>query len=923
MSKVLPINDLPILVIVESPNKIPKLKSILGSSKYIFEASVGHIIDIILNPQNKLLIFDDKFDLEYKTNSDKIDVVKRLKLAFKKSSSVLIATDKDREGEMIAWAIAKILKLGHEEIHRIVFTEITKKAIMNAISTPTEINMNIVNAQKARRVLDRILGFELSPILCRTIQGDLGIGRVQAIVVKLLVEQEEKILDFFNTNNSSFFKFVATFASSNNTKIKATLYSIKTSKKKKDINDELVDNNSSNIAKISTYDQSFELMDLMIKSKYEVNGVVEKESTRNPSAPFTTSTLSQESNQKLRLSVKATMNAAQHLYEAGYITYMRTDSVNLSDEALLNIKNYVVNKYGKEYHKQTFYEAKIKNTQEAHEAIRPTDCFIEEVPMGGKISINEIKLYSLIWKRAVASQISPAKIMTITVQIKIDLINDYMYAYSIDKVIFNGFLVVYNIPNIDENEEQGNDQLEQANENKFIAKIGEKMNPINIISTQDYEKPTTRYNEASLIKRLDPKDLNIGRPSTYATIIGRIQEHGYVIEQDILGIEKDINIITWKGPNTNITTDAKKIIIGKESNKLVPTEIGKIVTKFLNEHFPDIMDYKFTAKMENGLDKISQGTEIWTDVLNEFYKKFHPLILKLKSTQPLIQTNENSEEKVLGKHPEHNVDIIVTKIKALSYVKMLIHGSEKPQYAQIKEPLNANTITLDIAVKLLQYPKKLGQYEDNVIQLHKYTDKNKDTYFLKVNDTNYYLNYDQIPYPDDFNLENAIKAIIDKKKSILWSESDNKKIYTIINGEYGKYVIVKSKTSTAKPKTFKINKTEDIENMTIKRIKELEDLFKSAEEIKKSDADRVNKKDKKKDKKKDSTNDDGIKDKKTSKKKTTLSSANVKKTSSKSSHSNNLFELIDDEQETKGIKPKKIKVIVKNDSKKTNINKKN
>ncbi len=848
-----------ILVIVESPGKIKKLQAILGDD-YIVMASKGHILD--LHPKKMsvdLKTFEPTYftmgaedDKTKGTYFDKTGTVNDLKKAAKKVKEVLLAADEDREGEMIAWSVANVLDLDIKKAKRITFNSITKSELDKAIKTPRTIDMNLVEAQKSRRILDRIIGFELSPILWKSIGASLSAGRVQSVVTKLLVDKENEIKEFIQKGINNYFKFNGCFEINKNKKMSASLYEKKSNKitknSKKDNNDEKIKLEK---AKLNNESDARNLMKLFMKSEFSIKDIIEKDSMRYPSPPFTTSTLVQEASRKIGFTVKRTNSAAQKLYEAGYITYMRTDSINLSNEALENIKKYVHSKYGKELHRLINYEAKTKNTQEAHEACRPTDVFVENIKEGSKENIgsDEVKLYNLIWKRTVASQMQPAKIKITDIIIEATKVADYCFISQINTIDFPGFLLVYNLKNL-EKEDTKEDENDELNEDSIVdikvPKIGTKLEVDNIKSEQEYQKPPSRYNEASLVNKLDPKNLNIGRPSTYGALILTIQERKYVLLGNIDGIEKDSLSMCWDGGN-KLKENINKVLIGKETNKLIPTSLGIIVTDFLNKNFSDIMDYKFTASMEDSLDEIAEGNKKWTKVLEGFYKKFHPVVEKLIESKDTVKSDMT---RILGKHPILGHEIQATIARFGPVIKMCITKS-KCIYAPIKEPLTRDTITLEQAVKMLEYPKDLGKYEGLPILLN----KGKHGLYLKWGDVKASLENlpEEIKIKDKEKLtfDEAVEVIKNKRKNILWEKVDGKIIYSILTGPYGNYIDVKDTSKKIKSKPLRVP-LKDIDEKEIKKLT----LEKVQEIIKKGMENKANRF-----KKKDKIADDNTKDK--------------------------------------------------------------
>jgi DNA topoisomerase-1 len=820
------------LVIVESSGKVDKIQHILGKD-YTIMACWGHIID--LDKHNISINFDDNFEPKYSVIEGKEDVIRKLKKTYDKLDDILLATDMDREGEMIAWSLAR--ELGLKNPKRIVFTEITKKGLTDAVKSPSKINNNIVDAQKLRRLLDRIIGYRISPLLWKSIGGGgLSAGRVQSVVVKLIIEKENEITKFFDEDSDTFFKTTGEFIDKNKRVFKSHLYTTNTKYQDDDDEKSIKSDSSSDsseedsemrngkLAKIKKADDARNVMKYIMKSSFKISAIGEKESIRKPSAPFTTSTLQQEASRKYGFTSKRTMLAAQHLYEAGHITYMRTDSVNLSDEALKTIGDFIVNKYGKEYHKKMNYSSKAKNTQEAHEAIRPTEPATIGISANSKSKIDsdEVRLYSLIWKRAVASQMTPAKFNVVSIQIDINQLDepknkhlkDYYFMTQIEKNIFLGFLAVYNLTNTENDDD--NDQDEKVDINMTIPTVGTSLKPQSIVSTQDYKRPPVRYNEATLVGKLDPKNLNIGRPSTYASIIEKIQKTGYVNKEDNEGKEKKSLVIKWDGEN-KLKEDTHKVILGKDKNKFVPTSLGILVTDFLVKHFPEIMDYKFTATMENNLDDVADGKLKWNKVLDKFYKTFQPLVEKLDKTIKVKEIVDN-HEKSLGVHPETGKKIVATIAKFGPIVKMAKEGENKWDYAPIKKPLTLEKITLDDAVKLFEFPKILGKYEKKVVTLN----RGKFGYYLRVGSDKDAMTV-ALPEDDmdDFDLDDAIAAIEEKNKKNLWSGKDDKTRYIVLDGQYGRYISAHPLKGKSKGKTCKLPEGIEPSDLTVEKVIEI------------------------------------------------------------------------------------------------------
>jgi DNA topoisomerase-1 len=796
-----------ILFLIESPGKVEKLTHVLGS-KYKVMATLGHIMD--LNPSKMSIDFKHDFEPTYIELPDKADVIDKIRKAAKKADDVLFAADEDREGEMIAWSAAKIL--GISKPKRVTYNSVTKDEILKAVEHPRKLDEALVDAQKSRRILDRIVGYELSPLLLKILKiNHLSAGRVQSVVARLIVDREAEIKAFFGKETPAVFKFSGEFETKE--KFDSILYHAggEIKKDKQDDEDEMNDeddvkDSKKGIVKITKYDKAKELMDKFKKATFSIGNITEKMTSRSSAPPFTTSTLQQEASRKMGFDIKRTMSTAQRLYEEGFITYMRTDSTNLSKEALDSIGTYIDNTYGKEYRNTTQYTAKSKNTQEAHEAIRPTDVTVVDNLQGKKIGNDEIRLYSLIWKRAVASQMANAKIKHVIIQINISTMDKYVFVSEIETIVFPGFLKVYNVVNIEEDTENKTTTMLSK-----LPKTGDSVNMINIVSKQTYQKPPSHYNEASLINKLDPKNLNIGRPATYGPIILKIHERGYVKKGDVDGVEKQAITMTLND-SRKLSESTDTIVIGKETGKIIPTPLGIRVTNFLVEKFPEIMDYKFTSHMEEKLDDIASGTLKWVPVMKEFYEGFHPLVESVKvNEKDMVKKNS----RVLGTHPTTEEEIIATIARFGPVVKM--KKDKKFVYAPINDPLTLDTITLEDAVKLLEYPKLVGQYEGKDILLK----TNKGSYYLSYNKENINIG-DQT----DITLDKAIEAIKERNAKFLWtgvsSSADGKKtyIYKVINGPYGLYVNV---SGVGKPSNIKLPADANIKELTVEKIKQLID----------------------------------------------------------------------------------------------------
>ncbi|NOQ25322.1 MAG: type I DNA topoisomerase [Bacteroidales bacterium] len=724
------------LVIVESPAKAKTIEKFLGKDFQV-KSSFGHIRD--LAKKNLGIDIEKDYEPQYIVPDDKKAIVKELKKLAKDAKIVWLASDEDREGEAIAWHLLKELDLDIKKTKRIVFHEITKEAIQGAIKTPRLIDENLVNAQQARRILDRLVGFELSPVLWKKVRPSLSAGRVQSVAVKLLVEREREIINF---KSESFFKITGLFKTNKNEELKADLSE-----------------------RIKSPEKTLELLEKCKKAAYNITDVVKKPGKKSPSAPFTTSTLQQEASRKLGFSVGQTMSVAQKLYEAGKITYMRTDSVNLSTMAIGAAKNVILNEYGEKYLKTRNFKTKSKGAQEAHEAIRPT--FIENQEVSG--TDGEKRLYDLIWKRTVASQMSEAQLEKTT--ISINLSNDEHKFVAVGEVLkFDGFLKVYLESTDDENEEEVKGLLPAVNK-------GEDVEYNSIGAVERFTHHPARFTEASLVKKLE--ELGIGRPSTYAPTIYTIQNRGYVIKEDREG--KDREYISYILSNNEIKEQKKKEITGAEKKKLFPTDIGMVVTDFLSEHFDEILNYNFTASVEEEFDEIANGKLIWSKMIDKFYKPFH------KTVENTLETSSRSVgERALGDDPTSGKPIIA---KIGPYGAMVQIGSkddeEKPRFASLQRGQHLETITLEEALELFKLPRDLGQYEDKkvVVSIGRFGPYVRhDSKFVS-------LPKEENPYK--IELDRAIELIEEKRekdrlKTIKIFEEDPE--VQVLNGRWGPYI---------------------------------------------------------------------------------------------------------------------------------------
>ena len=663
------------LVIVESPAKAKTIEKYLGTG-YKVMSSYGHIRDL----EKKELGIDVEhgFEPNYIVPEDKKKVVKELKDEVKKAKVVWLASDEDREGEAIAWHLFEELNLKNKDNKRIVFNEITKTAILSAVANPRQIDINLVNAQQARRVLDRIVGYEISPVLWQKVKPALSAGRVQSVAVRLIVEKEEEIKKFVST---SVYKVSAIFYTQDKQSIlKATL------------------NN-----KFDTEGEANAFLSQCKDATFTVSAVEKKPEKRTPAPPFTTSTLQQEASRKLSFSVSQTMMVAQQLYEAGYITYMRTDSVHLSDMALGMAKEVIPTMFGEKYLQIRKFTTKSKGAQEAHEAIRPT--VLQKMTIEG--DNYQKRLYSLIWKRMVASQMADAKLEKTTINIKIST-NENIFVSQAEVVLFDGFLKLYQA-SVDEDENTESEWAIIPN-----ISVGETLLLQQSTAKQSFTIRPSRYNEATLVKKLE--DLGIGRPSTYAPTITTIQKRDYVEKRSLPALTRDILTLTLE--NNKIEKKTEQENYGKETNKLLPTDIGVIVNKFLVENFKDILSYNFTANVESDFDKIAQGKEDWKKMLENFYEPF------IKEVQTAKDHSEKQKgERLIGVDPKTNKNVYAKIGRYGAMVQLGDNlGDNKPQFASLKDNQSINTITLDEALALFALPRNLGTYKgkDMIVSTGRY-----------------------------------------------------------------------------------------------------------------------------------------------------------------------------------------------------------
>ena len=724
------------LVIVESPGKIKKIQSALGDD-FVVMASIGHIRD--LDESGLSIDIENGFRPEYVIPADKKKVVADLKKAASKASAIWLASDADREGEAISWHLFETLGLEDAKTRRIVFQEITKPAILNAIQNPRKIDMNLVNAQQARRVLDRLVGFELSPVLWRKIQPKLSAGRVQSVALRLIVDREREILAF---NNEAYYKVEAMFHPENtseNTLIKATL-----------------DRRLPDIEAAQAFLKKCNGAD------FKVDSIEKKEGNRFPAAPFTTSTLQQEAARKLRFSVSQTMSIAQKLYEHGYITYMRTDSTNLSDLALNTSKKFICDNFGEEYSKVRNRWGKAKGAQEAHEAIRPT--YIDNTSIPG--TPQEQKLYDLIWKRTVASQMADARLIKTDIKVGAEGIEE-KFNVQASQVLFDGFLKLYI---------ESTDDPQQDAEEIILPEvhIGDRMFENGITADCKFTSAPSRYTDASLIKKLE--DLEIGRPSTYApTITTLTKARGYVIKGDKTGEKHTVTNLALK--NGKIKSSSKTETTGAERGRLLPQDIGMIVTDYLVKNFPHILDYRFTANVEQDFDKIAEGNAVWNGVIEDFYGDFHTQI-----TEALSNREYSNVSRELGVDPSDGQPLIAKFGQYGPYVQK--GEGENRMFASLAPGQIIESITLEEALKLFELPRNVGQH--NGIDI--ICTKGRFGPYLKYGDKNVSLPRGTDPLKVD--LDTCIRLIeesADKKTGSIIHEFKESDIQ-VINGAYGPYI---------------------------------------------------------------------------------------------------------------------------------------
>lgn len=750
------------LVIVESPAKAKKIEEFLGKD-YKVMSSYGHIRDL---KKKELSINEQTMEPDYEIPDEKKKLVTELKATAKKAKKIWLASDEDREGEAISWHLCEVLGLDEEKTSRIVFHEITKPAILDAIQHPRHLDMNLVNAQQARRVLDRLVGFKLSPVLWRKVKPALSAGRVQSVAVRLIVEREREIQKF---KSESYYRVSAIFAlineNGNATEVKAELDK-----------------------RFKTHEEVEAFLEKCKDAKFTVEAVNKKPLKRTPAPPFTTSTLQQEAARKLGFTVSQTMMIAQKLYESGRITYMRTDSVNLSTLCTNASKDEIIKVYGSEYSQPRAYHTHSKGAQEAHEAIRPT--YMNETSIDG--TSQEKRLYELIWKRTIASQMADAQIEKTTINIHIDNAEEKFVANG-EVITFDGFIKVYHESTDDE------DGTEDATHILPAMKEGDELQRREITATEKFSAAPLRYTEASLVKKLE--DLGIGRPSTYAPTISTIQQREYVQKGDKKGVERSYTIDSLKG--IKVTQKVKKEIAGNEKGKLLPTDIGIVVNDFLMENFPGIMDYNFTANVEQKFDDIAEGKTEWNKWMKTFDKDFEPEVSKVMNAR----SEHKAGERELGTDPKTGKPVFV-KIGRFGPVAQIgsAEDKDKPLFAQLPSNLSIETITLEEALELFKLPRELGEFEGTKVSV------GTGRFGPYVQHNRKYASIPKGEDPMTITLNRAIELIQEKReteqKRHLKSFAEDEKL-ELLNGKYGPYIAYDGKNYRL-PK----NKMENVEALT-------------------------------------------------------------------------------------------------------------
>ena len=732
------------LVIVESPAKAKTIEKFLGED-YKVQSSYGHIRDL---KKKNFSIDTNTFAPQYEIPADKQKLVQTLKKMSEEAETVWLASDEDREGEAISWHLQQVLELDPKRTKRIVFHEITQNAILEAIKNPRQIDSNLVNAQQARRLLDRIVGFKLSPVLWRKVKPALSAGRVQSVAVRLIVEKEREVIAF---ESEASYRVTGQFLTESGEEIRAELS-----------------------RRFQTREEAEAFLEACKGATFTIQEVTKKPAKRSPAPPFTTSTLQQEAAHKLGLSVAQTMMIAQRLYENGMITYMRTDSVNLSKLCLNASKKHITETMGKEYVSIRQYHTSSKGAQEAHEAIRPT--YMENTEIQG--SGQERRLYELIWKRTIASQMADAQIERTQVLINISGMKDCQFVAAGEVITFDGFLKVYQAHNANISEDEEGESSERL---LPMVKSGQTLANNEIVATQRYSQRPMRYNEASLVKKLE--ELGIGRPSTYATTITTIQEREYVQKGDRPGESVPYTVLSLKGDS--ITASQKDIVLGAERGKLLPTDTGIVVNDFLKDSFPEIMDYNFTAEVEKEFDDIAEGKADWIQMIRKFYEDFEP-----KVEQSMNSRNEHRVgERLLGEDPKTGEPVMV-KIGRFGPVVQIgsTDSEKKPRFAQLKKEQSMETITLAEALELFKLPRELGDFDGELVKI------GAGKYGAYINIGKTYISMPKESDPLTISLEQAVQIILqfrldEARKHLKDFEEDAE--LEVMNGRYGPYLVYK------------------------------------------------------------------------------------------------------------------------------------
>ena len=754
------------LVIVESPAKAKTIEKFLGPD-YKVMSSYGHICDL---KKKDLSIDIDTFEPIYEIPSDKKKVVNELKEAASKAQMVWLASDEDREGEAISWHLFETLGLKPEKTKRIVFHEITRNAILHAIETPRDIDTNLVYAQQARRVLDRIVGFKLSPILWRKVKPSLSAGRVQSVAVRLIVEREREIKEFVP---EASYRVVAVFKLN----VSGSVYDVRA-----DYNE-----------RFKTKQEAYAFLEKCKDAQFTVNDIITKPVRKIPAPPFTTSTMQQEATRKFGFTVMQTMMLAQRLYESGKITYMRTDSVNLSTLCIDSCRDVIGQSMGDEYVKSRQYTQKAKGAQEAHEAIRPT--YMENQTIDG--TAPEKRLYELIWKRTIASQMADAEIEKTTISITSPLI-DGEFTVTGETIKFDGFLRVYR--------ESRDDDSADSQETQGLPEFrkGQKLDFSQISAFERFTQHPQRFNEAALVHKME--ELGIGRPSTYAPTIGTIQQREYVLREDIEGTKRECEMLRLE--NGNISEQTITEVYGTEKSKLVPTDIGVVVNDFLIDYFPDIMNYNFTAQVEREFDDIAEGEKQWKDVISTFYEKFSPSV----NNAMTLKNEHKVGERILGTDPMSGKPV---SVKIGRYGPIVQIGSaddeDKPRFAQMKKGQTIETITLEEALELFRLPRTLGEFEGTEVSV------GTGRFGPYIRHDKFYVSLGGVADPLTITLDEAIRMILSKRESesrkVLKSFPDNPEI-EVMNGRYGAYIAYQGSN-------YKIPKSVDPSALTAEECQEI------------------------------------------------------------------------------------------------------